>query len=185
MSTSFPPRCPCGCGKIDHNAFKPTGTCVFTPPAEPIGPSQRPSRRPTDTAADQLDIDHALTVTIGQFRALALSRGWSEDWLVEQCRDDMEEARSIVRELLSGHGPTKPWFTGESGRAAQKSLADTPLVWSPLLDLYAHYHGLCVECDGPLQTPEASYCSPRCRKRASRRTPKRAQTPKISSSTPV
>ena len=39
-------------------------------------------------------------VTIGQLRNLAQQRGWSEDWLVEQCRDDMDNPRETIREIL-------------------------------------------------------------------------------------
>ena len=42
----------------------------------------------------------ATEVTIGQFRNLAQQRGWSEDWLVEQCRDDMDNPRETIREIL-------------------------------------------------------------------------------------
>jgi hypothetical protein len=134
-----------------------------------------PPMFPPDTRAFHQDIDTAPIITINQFRALAKRRGWSEDWLVEQCRDEMDNPRQIIKEILDGHGLTKLWFTSESTKPRPVSMADTVLVWTPLIDLFLAYDGLCIECDGALKNPEASYCSPRCRKRASRRDPKRSR----------
>jgi hypothetical protein len=67
-------------------------------------------------------------VTIGQFRNLAQQRGWSEDWLVEQCRDDMDNPRETIREILAGQGMTKPWFTGSSDRPKPVDMRETVLV---------------------------------------------------------
>jgi hypothetical protein len=47
-------------------------------------------------------------ITIGQFKALDKARGWSDDWLVEQCKDEMDHPREVVREILQGWGMTKP-----------------------------------------------------------------------------
>jgi hypothetical protein len=115
---------------------------------------------PPNTRAFHQDIDTAPMVTINQFRALARRRGWSEDWLVEQCRAEMDNPRQIIREILDGHGLTTPWFTSESTKPKPVGLFDTALVWTPLLDLYLTYAGLCVECDGALKSVEATYCSP-------------------------
>jgi hypothetical protein len=134
-----------------------------------------PPMFPPDTRALHQDIDSVPIITINQFRTLAKRRSWSEEWLIEQCRNEMDTPRQIIREILDGHGLTKPWFTSESTKPRSVSLADTVLVWTPLIDLYLAYIGLCVECDGMLRNPEASYCSPRCRKRASRRDPKRSR----------
>jgi hypothetical protein len=118
---------------------------------------------------DQDDIDSAPAVTIGQFRALALAREWSEDWLVEQCRGEMDDARTTVRDILAGRGLTKPWFTGSSDRPTLVNLDETALVWAPLLALY-HTHRLVCECGckAPL-CGKQRYASPACRQRASRR----------------
>jgi hypothetical protein len=134
-----------------------------------------PTMFPPDTRALHQDIDSAPIVTINQFRVLARRCGWSEDWLVEQCRAEMDTPRQIIREILDGRALTKPWFTRESTKPRLVSMAETVLVWTPLLDLYLPYNGLCVECDAELENIEASYCSPRCRKRASRREPKRSR----------
>jgi hypothetical protein len=82
-------------------------------------------------------------------------------------------------------GLTKPWFTSESTKPKLVSLLDTALVWTPLLDLYLTHSGLCVECDGALKSVEATYCSPRCRKHASRRDPKRARNRQLESTVPA
>jgi hypothetical protein len=42
------------------------------------------------TCRDLSTIRIANDVTIGQFKALAEARGWSGDWLVEQCKDEMD-----------------------------------------------------------------------------------------------
>jgi hypothetical protein len=140
-----------------------------------------PPMFPTDTRAFHQDIDTVPIITVNQFRALARRRGWAEDWLVEQCRDEMDYPRQIIREILDGRGLTKPWFTSGATKPRPVSMEDTVLVWTPLIDLFLAYDGLCIECDGALKNPEASYCSPRCRKRASRRDPKRARNRQIES----
>jgi hypothetical protein len=140
---------------------------------------------PPNTRATHQDIDWAPTITIDQFRALAKRRGWSEDWLVEQCRDEMDNPRPIIRELLDGRGLTNPRFTSESTKSKPVYMPDTILVWIPLIDLFLAYDGLCIECDSELENTEASYCSPRCRKRASRRSPKRPSKPAILATVPA
>jgi hypothetical protein len=87
----------------------------------------------------------------------------------------MDNPRQIIREILDGRALTKPWFTSESTKPKPVNLADIILVWTPLIDLFLAYDGLCIECDGELTSVEASYCSPLCRKRASRRDPKRSR----------
>jgi hypothetical protein len=160
MSTLTFERCPC-CQKFDHNAFRPVTTCNFGPPPR-AGDTLRvlASLSPPDTRAIRQDIDSAPTITIDHFRALARRRGWSEDWLVEQCRGEMDNPRQIIKEILDGRGLTKPWFTSESTKSKSVNMADTILVWTPLIDLFLAYDGLCIECDGELKNPEASYCSP-------------------------
>jgi hypothetical protein len=83
---------------------------------------------PPDTRAFHRDVDSVPIITIEQFKVLAKRRGWSEDWLVEQCRDEMDNARPIIRELLDGRGLTKPWFTSETTKPRPVSMADTVLV---------------------------------------------------------
>jgi hypothetical protein len=97
----------------------------------------------------------------------------------------MDNPRQTGREILAGYGLTKPWFAGETTKLKPVNMADTVLVWIPLLDLYLAYCGLCVECDGELENTEASYCSPRCRKRASRRAPKRDRDRQIEATLPA
>jgi hypothetical protein len=140
---------------------------------------------PPNTRAFHRDIDSVPIITIDQFRALTKRRGWSEDWLVEQCRDEMDNSRPIIREILHGRGLTNPRFTSESTKSKPVNMAATILVWTPLIDLFLAYDGLCVECDGVLSNVDASYCSPRCRKRASRRNPKRHADPQISATVPA
>ena len=77
----------------------------------------------------------------------------------------MDNPRQTVREILAGYGLTKPWFASKT-TDDQPSMADTVLVWIPLLRFVPCLYA-CVECDGELENTEASHCSPRCRKRAS------------------
>jgi hypothetical protein len=107
--------------------------------------------------------------TIQQFRTLAQAREWTEDWLVEQCRHEMDNPRQSIREILASCGLTKPWFTGETTKPKLVSMLDTALVWTPLLRLYATFVGRCVECETSLEDGQVKFCSPRCRKRSSRR----------------
>jgi hypothetical protein len=64
-----------------------------------IGTLDRSSAQPRTLTPKEAE-----PVNIGQFRALALQRGWSEDWLLEQCRDEMDNPREIIREILAGRG---------------------------------------------------------------------------------
>jgi hypothetical protein len=107
-------------------------------------------------------------VTIGEFRTLAQKRGWSEDWLIEQCRGAMDNPREVVREILSGYGMTKPAFTGYHHPARRVSLKDTVLVWRPLITLYLD-KGLACACGCEVElSGKQRYATPACRKRASR-----------------
>lgn len=185
MSTLAFERCPC-CQKFDHNAFRPVTACTFGPhPRAGDTPRVLTPLFPPNTRATHQDIDWAPTITIDQFHALAKRRGWSEEWLVEQCRDEMDNPRPIIRELVDGRGLTNPRFASESTKPSSVSMADTVLVWTPLIDLYLAYDGLCVERDGELENCKAFYCSPRCRKRVSRRNPKRLSKPSILATVPA
>jgi hypothetical protein len=124
------------------------------------------------TRRDLSAIRIANDVTIGQFKALVEARGWSEDWLVEQCKDEMDHPREVIREILQGWDMTKPWFTGEATKPKRVSMLDMVLVWRPLLALYIRHHRRCVECEDYLFGEQEKYCSPRCRKRGSRRNQK-------------
>jgi Uncharacterized protein containing a Zn-ribbon (DUF2116) len=124
-------------------------------------------------------------VTIGQFKALAEVRGWSADWLVEQCRDEMDDPKTIIREILQGWGMTKPSFTGEASKPRRVSMLDTALVWRPLLALYCRYHRRCVECETALPGNRDKYCSQRCQKRAYRREQKGGSDPRILENRPA
>jgi hypothetical protein len=128
-----------------------------------IGTLDRSSAQPR-----RLTPKEAEPVTIGQFRALALQRGWSEDWLVEQCKDEMDNPREIIREILAGRGLTKPWFTGESTKLKLVDMRDTVLVWGPLLALYETRTATCgCGCNRALKGKQ-QYATPACRKRVSR-----------------
>jgi hypothetical protein len=118
---------------------------------------------------DMSTIRIADDATIGQFKALAEARGWSEDWLVEQCKDEMDRPREVIREVLQGWGMTKPSFTGETSKPKRVSMLDTALVWTPLLALYVRHYRRCVECEDLLTGDRDRYSSQRCQKRAYRR----------------
>jgi hypothetical protein len=107
-------------------------------------------------------------ITIGQFRKLAQANGWSENFLVEQCRGEMDNPREIVREILAGKGLTKPRFTGYDVPAKLVNLDDTALVWTPLLNPYVNrIKGCPCGCQAPL-TGKQQYATAACRKRVQR-----------------
>ena len=125
----------------------------------------------TDTYTYDLgqdEIEAAPPVTIGQFRTLARQLGWSEDWLVEQCKDHMDNPRAIVREILDGYGMTKPAFTGYDQPTRRVSLKDTVLVWWPLLGLYATHRVICACGCGAEVEGKQQYATATCRQRAFR-----------------
>jgi len=134
---------------------------------------------------DQSIIRIANDVTICQFKALAEVRGWSTDWLVEQCKDEMDHPRETVRGILAGRGLTKPWFMGQTTKPKLVSMLDTVLMWTPLLDLYSRYHWRCVECEDPLPGARDKYCSQRCQKRAYRREQKGLSDPRLLENRPA
>jgi hypothetical protein len=114
--------------------------------------SQQPPRPLSPGAQRLLAAERSPVVTIGQFRTMAKERGWSEAWLVEQCKDHMDNPGAIVREMLAGDGTTKPAFTGYDKPAHRVNLTDTVLVWWPLLNLYHARHSTCAcGCQKPLQ----------------------------------
>jgi hypothetical protein len=76
--------------------------------------------------------------------------------------------QSVIREILSGDGMTKPGFTGSSNLPARVNLDDTPLVWEPLLALYHARHGVCGCGCKEAVTGKQRYASPACRQRVSR-----------------
>jgi hypothetical protein len=116
----------------------------------------------------QDEVGSHATTTIGQFRTLVKQCGWSEDWLVEQCKEHMDYPREIIREILHGSGMTKPWPMGTREKPGRVSLTDTPLVWWPLLNLYRTRTATCgCGCGKPLQRRQR-YATPACRRRASR-----------------
>jgi hypothetical protein len=86
---------------------------------------------PVDTDVDtyelgQDEIGSDDQVTLGPLRALAKRRGWSEDWLVEQCKPHMDNPRATIREILDGL--TKPEFMGSNVKPRRVNLKDTVLV---------------------------------------------------------
>jgi hypothetical protein len=150
---TFPPLLPASEGARE------VGPAVYIP--TPYRPTSEDVLR-----YDASQITIKAEVTIGQFRELAQAQGWSEDWLVEQCRGHMENPREIVREMLAGKGLTKPGFSGESARPKLVSLIDTALVGTPLLRLYAQRHRTCpCGCQAAL-TGKQKYASHACRQRA-------------------
>jgi hypothetical protein len=111
--------------------------------------------------------DHA--VTIGDFRALAHERGWSEAYLVEQCKREIDNPREVIREILSGKGLTKPRFTNYDQPERLVDICNTALVWKPLLRLYNEREPLCkCGCKQPLLGRQ-QYATSACQRRDHRR----------------
>jgi hypothetical protein len=63
-------------------------------------------------------VDHAPSVTCGQFRALAKPQDWTEDDVVAECRGEIDEPRCTIHRIL---------FTNPS---------DTVIPYTCLIQLY-------------------------------------------------
>jgi hypothetical protein len=106
-------------------------------------------------------------ITFGQFRAVAQQREWSEAWLVEQCRGQLEEPTATIRRVLYG-----ALVDGK-----RVSLAEVVLPYTCLITLYNKAtqpkpalvgEKACVCGCGAKLRGKQRYASPACRKRAQR-----------------
>jgi hypothetical protein len=76
----------------------------------------------------QDEIDAAPAITFGQFRALAAREGWTEAFLIEQCKSHIDNPTETVRRILKGTDP-------EGHR-----LVATVIPYQPLIELYRKHH---------------------------------------------
>jgi hypothetical protein len=94
----------------------------------------------TDTHTYDLgqdEIESAPLITFAQFRRLATRREWSVEYLVEQCRDHIDNPTETVRRILTG--TTVPGHHDEDGKwvpAKHQPLDSTVLPYWPLIQLY-------------------------------------------------
>jgi hypothetical protein len=50
----------------------------------------------------QDEVESAPTITFRQFRRLAKRHEWSLEWLVEQCKDHIDNPTATIRRVLEG-----------------------------------------------------------------------------------
>jgi hypothetical protein len=85
----------------------------------------------------QDEIEAAPTITFAAFRRLAKRREWSAEYLVEQCRDHLDDPTETIRRVL--RGATIPGHHDEDGKwvpAKHQSLDLAVLPYWPLIQLY-------------------------------------------------
>jgi hypothetical protein len=85
----------------------------------------------------QDEIESAPTITFAQFRRLAKRREWSVKYLVEQCRDAIDEPTETVQRVLQG--ATIPGHHDDDGKwiaPKHQSLDSTVIPYWPLIQLY-------------------------------------------------
>jgi hypothetical protein len=116
----------------------------------------------------QQAVQQAPCITFGQFRAVAQQREWSEAWLVEQCRGQLEEPTATIRRVLSG--------ALVDGRRV--SLAEVVLPYTCLIALYNEAihpkpalvgEKACACGCGAKVVGRGKWAAPGCRKRVQRR----------------
>jgi hypothetical protein len=117
--------------------------------------------------------------TIGEFRKLAIQREWTEDYLVDICKSEIDSPRRIVQEILAGQGRQNPKF---GGMGKMMDMRDTELVWAPLCDLYfralqptigtSTKTKFCACGCGQTVRSNRKWAGPRCRQKAWRRNAK-------------
>jgi hypothetical protein len=78
MSTALPLRCPCGCGKFDHDAYQPVSPCTFSAPAPRHQPGQ---------SVSNCDIRPWLAM-------------WDTGWSIEKIADAWNETPETVEAAL-------------------------------------------------------------------------------------
>jgi hypothetical protein len=89
----------------------------------------------------QDEIASAPAITFAQFRRLAKRREWSAEYLVEQCRDHLDDPTETIRRVL--RGATIPGHHDADGKwvpVKHQSLDSTVLPDWPLIQL-SQKHG--------------------------------------------
>jgi len=85
----------------------------------------------------QDEIESAPAITFAAFRRLAKHREWSVEYLVEQCRDHIDDPTETVRRVLQGatipahHDAEDKWVP-----TRHQSLDSTVLPYWPLIQIY-------------------------------------------------
>jgi hypothetical protein len=124
----------------------------------------------------QSAIDQAPCITFGQFRKVARQREWSLEWLVEQCKAEIDRPTDTIRRVLEGarvegHRQGERWVA-----PYWDDMAEVALPYRCLIELYqratqpalAGGRACVCGCGGSLRGRQ-KFASVACRKRASRR----------------
>jgi hypothetical protein len=123
-------------------------------------------------------VDQAPCITFGQFRKVARQREWSLEWLVEQCKAELDRPTDTIRRVLEGarvegHRQDDKWVAPH-----WDDLTDVVLPYRCLIVLYqrgtrsqpalAGERACACGCAGQVRGKQ-KYASVACRKRVSRK----------------
>jgi hypothetical protein len=126
----------------------------------------------------QSAVSHAPCVTFRAFRQVAKQHEWSLEWLVEQCKAELDRPTDTIRRVLEGarvegHRQGERWVAPHSD-----DMAEVVLPYQCLIGLYERatrsHPALTGErscacgCGGQLRGRQ-QFASGACRKRASRK----------------
>jgi hypothetical protein len=140
--------------------------------------SLAPYSAPSTQALFQRKVDRAAEITVEAFQRVAKERGWSEDWIVAQCGDEIDHPAKIVHEIMAGKARTRAGFHFNPSSSEWHDLSQTVIPWAPLIRLYQRARGqtparsdekLCACSCGRAVAGGRKWASPGCRKRVQRR----------------
>lgn len=126
----------------------------------------------------QSAIEQAVWVTFGQFRKVAQQREWSLEWLVEQCKADLDRPTDTLRRILEGARVEGHRAGGQWVPSHWADMADVALPYRCLIELYqrairpqtalAGERSCACRCEAQVKGRH-KWASPGCRKRVQRR----------------
>jgi hypothetical protein len=117
----------------------------------------------------QAAVKRAPCITFGQFRKVARQREWCLEWLVEQCRTELDRPSNIIRRVLEG-ARVEGYREGERWVAPYwDDMAGVVLPYRRSIDLYQRATRLkpalagekAYECGLGGAAWEATLCEPR------------------------
>jgi hypothetical protein len=126
----------------------------------------------------QSAIEQAPCTTFGQFRKVARQREWSLEWLVEQCKAELDRPTDTIRRVLEGARVEGHWATGKWIAPHWDDMADVVLAYRCLIGLYQRAtrphpalagERTCACGCGEQLRGKQKFASAACRKRVSRK----------------
>jgi hypothetical protein len=126
----------------------------------------------------QAAVEQAPCITFGQFRKVARQREWSLEWLVEQCKAELDRPTDTIRRVLEGarvegHQQGGKWVT-----PYWDDMSEVVLPYRCLIALYqratepvpalAGERACACGCGAEVRGKQ-KYASAACRKRVSRK----------------